>query len=478
MPDADIGVVGLAVMGQSLALNMNDHGFRVAVFNRTTAKVDAFLAGPAAGTRIVGHHALPHLVATLARPRRILMMVRAGSAVDDLIGEITPLLDAGDCLIDGGNSHFRDTERRTRALAARGIHYVGAGISGGEDGARHGPSIMPGGDPLAWPLIRELFQGIAARVDGVPCCDWIGEGGAGHYVKMVHNGIEYGDMQLIAEAYLLLRAGLGLTVDEVQAVFADWDKGVLSSYLIEITAQILAVRDDDGAPLIDKVLDRADQKGTGSWTAIEALELGVPAPLIGEAVFARSLSAMKDERIRASTCLPAGPLTFGIEPQRFIERIHDALYAAKICSYAQGFLLLREAANNYGWQLDLGGIALMWRGGCIIRSRFLDDIKAAYDETPEPESLLQQEFFRDELARTLPRWRKTVAMAVGLGLPVPALTSALAFYDGYRRADLSANLIQAQRDHFGAHTYERTDRPRGEAFHTDWGRGRQGGDLG
>ena len=330
---------------------------------------------------------------------------------------------------------------------------------------------MPGGDPQAWPLVKDLFQTIAAQVDGTPCCQWIGDGGAGHYVKMVHNGIEYADMQLIAEAYLLLRAGVGLGVDEIQSVFADWGEGILNSYLIEITAEILKVKDDDGSPLIDKVLDRAAQKGTGSWTAINALELGVPATLIGEAVFARSLSAMKDERVRAAARLPAAPLSSSIASTDFVDRIHDALYAAKICSYAQGFLLLREAANTHGWKLDLGGIALLWRGGCIIRSGFLNDIKAAYDETPEPESLLQHDFFRLELERTLPSWRKTVAMAIGLGIPTPALASALTFYDGYRSADLSANLIQAQRDYFGAHTYERTDQPRGKAFHSDWGSG-------
>ena len=468
MADADIGLIGLAVMGQNLALNMRDRGFQVAVYNRTTSRVDDFLAGPATATDIIGCHSIQALVAAVAPPRRILLMVRAGAAVDDLIAELVPHLQAGDCLIDGGNSHFADTARRQRRLAERDILYVGAGISGGEEGARHGPSIMPGGDARAWPLIQDLFQTIAARVDGVPCCQWIGDEGAGHYVKMVHNGIEYGDMQLIAEAYLLLRAGLGLGVDEIQTIFAEWNHGVLDSYLIEITAQILQVRDDDGEPLIDKVLDRAAQKGTGSWTATSALELGVPLSLIGEAVFARFLSAMKDERLRATTRLPAGLLSFSVEQGKFVDRIHDSLYAAKICSYAQGYMLMREAASAYGWQLDPGGIALTWRGGCIIRSRFLNDIKAAFDNDPNLENLLQDDFFREELARTLGNWRKTAAMAIGLGLPTPALTAALAFYDGYRCAHLSANLIQAQRDYFGAHTYERVDRPRGERFHTDW----------
>ena len=471
MPNADIGLIGLAVMGQNLVLNLSDRGFRVAVFNRTTSKVDAFLAGPAADTQVIGCHSIADLVAAVARPRRIMLMVRAGDAVDTLISEIVNHLESGDCLIDGGNSHFADTERRARELEARGILFVGAGISGGEEGARHGPSIMPGGNHRAWPLVQAPLQSIAAQVDGTPCCQWVGSGGAGHYVKMVHNGIEYGDMQLIAESYLMLRAGLGLGIDEIQAIFAGWSQGVLSSYLIEITAAILAVKDDDGQPLIDKILDRAAQKGTGSWTAIDALELGTPLTLIAEAVFARSLSAMKDERVRAAAKLPDCPLDVRVTSAELIGQIHDALYASKICSYAQGYLLMREAAEANGWQLDFGGIALLWRGGCIIRSRFLNDIKAAFDRDPELESLLQDDFFRDELARALPGWRQAAATAVGLGLPTPAITSALAFYDGYRRADLSANLIQAQRDYFGAHTYERIDRPRGQRFHTDWTKG-------
>jgi 6-phosphogluconate dehydrogenase len=468
MADADIGLIGLAVMGQNLALNMNDHGFRVAVFNRTTSKVDDFLAGPAAGTRIIGTHSMNELVAALAPPRKVMLMVRAGEVVDQFIEALVPLLGPGDVIIDGGNSHFPDSTRRTRALAERGILFVGAGVSGGEEGARHGPSIMPGGNPAAWPLVQGIFQTIAAHVGGVPCCHWVGPDGAGHYVKMVHNGIEYGDMQLIAEAYALMRYGLNLSVDEIQAVFARWNMGVLDSYLIEITAQILKVRDADGEPLIDKIQDKAAQKGTGKWTGINALDLGVPLTLIGEAVFARCLSALKDERVRASLVLPEERLSFKADPDAFVHHIHDALYAAKICSYAQGYMLMREAAREYGWRLDLGDVALMWRGGCIIRSRFLNDIKAAYDRDPALENLLQEGFFRREIANTLSGWRKTATMSVGLGIPAPAIASALAFYDGYRSARLPADLIQAQRDYFGAHTYERVDAPAGQRFHTDW----------
>jgi 6-phosphogluconate dehydrogenase len=468
MADADIGLIGLAVMGQNLALNMNDHGFRVAVFNRTTSKVDDFLAGPAAGTRIIGTHSMNELVAALAPPRKVMLMVRAGEVVDQFVDALVPLLGPGDVIIDGGNSHFPDSTRRTRALAERGILFVGAGVSGGEEGARHGPSIMPGGNPAAWPLVQGIFQTIAAHVGGVPCCHWVGPDGAGHYVKMVHNGIEYGDMQLIAEAYALMRYGLNLSVDEIQAVFARWNMGVLDSYLIEITAQILKVRDADGEPLIDKIQDKAAQKGTGKWTGINALDLGVPLTLIGEAVFARCLSALKDERVRASLVLPEERLSFKADPDAFLHHIHDALYAAKICSYAQGYMLMREAAREYGWRLDLGDVALMWRGGCIIRSRFLNDIKAAYDRDPALENLLQDGFFRREIANTLSGWRKTATMSVGLGIPAPAIASALAFYDGYRSARLPADLIQAQRDYFGAHTYERVDAPAGQRFHTDW----------
>jgi len=468
MAVADIGLIGLAVMGQNLALNMDEHGFRVVVFNRTTSKVDEFLAGPAAGTQITGAHSLEELVAALTPPRKVMLMVRAGEVVDQFIEALVPLLSPGDLIIDGGNSHFPDSTRRTRTLAEQGILFVGSGVSGGEEGARHGPSIMPGGNPAAWPLVRDIFQSIAAKVDGVPCCHWVGPEGAGHYVKMVHNGIEYGDMQLIAEAYALMRQGLNLSVDEIQDVFARWGLGPLDSYLIEITAQILKARDADGEPLIDKILDKAAQKGTGKWTGINALELGVPLTLIGEAVFARCLSAMKDERVRASQVLAAERLSFKADPDAFVHHIHDALYAAKICSYAQGYMLMREAAREYDWQLELGDVALMWRGGCIIRSRFLNHIKAAYERNPALENLLQDDFFRAEVAGALRGWRKTTAMAVGLGIPTPAMTSALSFYDGYRSARLPADLIQAQRDYFGAHTYERVDAPAGERFHTDW----------
>ncbi len=468
MADADIGLIGLAVMGQNLVLNMNDHGYRVAVYNRTTEKVDEFLAGPARDSRVVGTHSIEALVGALERPRKVMLMVRAGEVVDRIIDQVVPYLEPGDCIIDGGNSHFPDSVRRTRSLAEKGILFVGTGVSGGEEGARHGPSIMPGGNPAAWPLVKDIFQSIAAKVDGVPCCQWVGDEGAGHYVKMVHNGIEYGDMQLISEAYFLMREGLGMTVDEIQPVFSEWNRGVLDSYLIEITAEILKVKDADGEPLIDKILDTAGQKGTGKWTGINAMELGIPLTLIGEAVFARCLSAMKEERVRAAAMLPGEGAPFTGERADYLAHIHDALYAAKICSYAQGYMLMREAAKEYGWWLNFGDIALMWRGGCIIRSRFLNDIKAAFDRDPKLENLLQDGFFRDEIARTLPGWRKAAALSIELGIPAPAITSAMAFYDGYRSARLPASILQAQRDYFGAHSYERVDRPRGEFFHTDW----------
>jgi 6-phosphogluconate dehydrogenase len=468
MADADIGLIGLAVMGQNLVLNMNDHGYRIAVFNRTTAKVDQFLAGAAAGTTIIGTHSIEQLIDSLRTPRKVMLMVRAGEAVDQFIDQLVPHLQAGDVIIDGGNSHFPDSVRRTKSLAEKGILYVGTGVSGGEEGARHGPSIMPGGNPQAWPLVKDIFQSIAANVDGVPCCQWVGDEGAGHYVKMVHNGIEYGDMQLIGEAYFLMREGLGLPVDQIQGVFAGWNRGVLDSYLIQITSDILRFRDEDGTPLIDKILDTAGQKGTGKWTGINAMELGVPLTLIAEAVFSRCLSAMKEERMRASEILPGQRQAFGGDGGAYVGHIHDALYASKICSYAQGYMLMREAAKEYGWTLNFGDIALMWRGGCIIRSRFLNDIKAAFDRDPGLENLLQVEFFREGIARTLPGWRKAAALSIELGIPAPAITSALAFYDGYRSARLPANLLQAQRDYFGAHTYERVDKPRGEFFHTDW----------
>jgi 6-phosphogluconate dehydrogenase len=468
----DIGLIGLAVMGQNLVLNMNDHGYRVAVFNRTTARVDEFLADEAAGTQVVGVHSIPELVAELRLPRRVMLMVKAGETVDEVIQTLVPHLEPGDIIIDGGNSHYPDTTRRCRELAAKGLLFIGTGVSGGEEGARHGPSIMPGGNPAAWPHVKPIFQAIAARVDGVPCCDWVGEEGAGHYVKMVHNGIEYGDMQLICEAYQLLREGLGLDVDQLHQVFADWNRGELDSYLIDITAQILAKRDEDGVPTLDKILDAAGQKGTGKWTGISALELGTPVTLIGEAVFARCLSAMKDERVAASRVLAGSTRALDRDRDAFVEDVRRALYCSKMISYAQGYMLLREAARSERWNLNFGGIALMWRGGCIIRSRFLSKIKAAYDRDPQLQSLLLDEFFSQVLKDYQESWRWAIMGAVQSGIPTPAFATALAFYDGYRSERLPANLLQAQRDFFGAHTYERVDRPRGEFFHTNWtGRG-------
>ncbi len=465
---ADIGLVGLAVMGQNLVLNMDDHGYRVAVFNRTTAKVNEFLAGPAAGTGVIATHSLEELAASLSRPRRVMLMVKAGDAVDATITQVLPYLEPGDIVIDGGNSNFVDSIRRERELRDRGLLFVGTGISGGEEGARHGPSIMPGGSPAAWPLVREIFQAIAAKVDGdTPCCDWVGEGGAGHYVKMVHNGIEYGDMQLIAEAYDLLLSVAGLSHEELHDVFDEWNRGKLDSYLIEITRDIMGFRDANGEPLVEKIVDSAGQKGTGKWTAISALELGMPMTLVAEAVFARILSALKDERAAASRLL-AQPPTMAPCGTGFVDDVRDALYASKIVSYSQGFMLFREAAVEYGWNLNYGGIALMWRGGCIIRSAFLGEIKEAFERDPELANLLLDPYFRDEVAGAEPGWRRATSAAIGSGVPVPAYSSALAFFDGYRRQRLPANLIQAQRDYFGAHTYERVDRPRGEWFHTDW----------
>ena len=465
---SDIGVIGLALMGQNLALNICDHGYRVAVYNRTTSVTDAFMQGPAAGTSIAGCPDLRGFVGALARPRRVIMMVQAGAATDAVIGQIAPMLDSGDVLTDFGNSHFADSERRAAELAARDLHFIGSGVSGGEEGARRGPSIMPGGDERAWPLVKGVFQSIAAQVDGEPCCDWIGNGGAGHFVKMVHNGIEYGDMQLIAEAYHLLGAGLDLDHDEMAEVFRSWNAGDLDSYLIEITAAVLAFKDDDGGPLVANILDAAGQKGTGKWTGMLALELGVPVSLIGEAVFARCLSSLKGERERAAEALRGPQGRVSAARQAFIDDLGRALYAAKIASYAQGFMLLREASEHYDWALRLGPIASLWRGGCIIRSRFLNHIRAAFDLDPGLENLLLGEYFRDVMGEAQSSWRRVVAVAVEAGIPVPAMSAGLAFYDGYRSARLPANLLQAQRDYFGGHTYERTDRPRGEFFHTDW----------
>lgn len=472
MPQADIGLIGLAVMGQNLVLNMNDHGFTVAVFNRTTAKVDEFMAGPARGTNIIPTHSLVELSGNLKKPRRVMIMVKAGIVVDSFIDMLLPHLDHGDIIIDGGNSLYTDTDRRSRALNEQGILFIGAGISGGEEGARKGPSIMPGGNPAAWPHVKGIFRAIAARVDDAPCCDWVGEEGAGHFVKMVHNGIEYCDMQLICEAYDFLGRGLEMTTDAIRSVFGEWNKGVLDSYLMEISTDILGYKDSDGTPLVEKILDTAGQKGTGKWTGISALDLGIPLTLIGEAVFARCLSAMKEERGKAAAVLSSPLPGFDGNIKEYIGYVHDALYASKIISYAQGYMLMRHAAREYGWKLNYGGIALMWRGGCIIRSAFLGKIKLAYDANPLLENLLLDDFFRAAIQQAQGGWRKVVAKAAELGVPAPAFASALSFYDGYRSDRLPANLLQAQRDYFGAHTYERVDKPRGEFFHTDWtGRG-------
>jgi 6-phosphogluconate dehydrogenase len=467
---ADIGLIGLAVMGQNLVLNMNDHGYAVAVFNRTTSVTEEFMNGPAKGrSTILGARTIEELVGKLKKPRKIMLMVQAGKAVDAVIESLLPLLSKGDLLIDGGNSHFPDTDRRVKSLEERGLLYIGTGVSGGEEGARHGPSIMPGGSPAAWPLVKEIFQSIAARApDGAPCCEWIGENGAGHYVKMVHNGIEYGDMQLIGESYWMMKRLLGYGAAEMHEVFARWNEGELDSYLVEITRDILAVKDEDGAPLVEKILDAAGQKGTGKWTGINSLDLGIPITLITEAVYARSLSALKDERVAASKILTGPKPKFEGDPKAMVEDIRQALYAAKIVSYAQGFMLMREAAREYGWNLNFGGIASIWRGGCIIRSAFLSKIKEAFDENPKLSNLLLDDYFKRVIERCQPSWRRVAAAAALNGIPTPALSTALAFYDGYRSERLPANLLQAQRDYFGAHQYERIDRPRGQFFHTNW----------
>ena len=460
-------------MGQNLVLNMDDHGFKVAVYNRTTARTTEFLAGPARGTGVIGTQSIEELVGALKSPRRIMLMVKAGRAVDLTIERLIPLLDEGDIIIDGGNSHFEDSTRRTRQLRNSGILFVGTGVSGGEEGARHGPSIMPGGDPAAWPRVREILQAIAAKVaDGTPCCDWVGPDGAGHYTKMVHNGIEYGDMQVIAEAYHLMRVGLGMSYCEMASVFRRWGDGLLDSYLIDITADILDHTGERGEPTLELILDAAGQKGTGKWTVISSLHLGYPMTLVAEAVYARVVSALHDQRIEAAAVLGSrvgqlGSLRQG-ERDGFVDAIHDALYASKIVSYAQGFMLLGAASKEHGWDLDYGRIAQLWREGCIIRAAFLDDITVAFARRPDLPSLLLDEFFVEALRKAEAGWRSVVAAAVGSGIPVPAYSSALAFYDAYRSERLPANLVQAQRDYFGAHTYERIDRPRGEFFHTDW----------
>jgi 6-phosphogluconate dehydrogenase len=475
MEKADIGLVGLAVMGENLILNMESRGYTVAVFNRTVEKVDRFLAGRAQGKKIVGAHTLQQFVGALKAPRKIMLMVKAGAPVDELIEELTPLLDKGDILIDGGNSHFPDTIRRTRDLEARGFLYIGTGVSGGEEGALKGPSIMPGGSRAAWPHVKPIFQAIAAKVeDGTPCCDWVGDDGAGHFVKMVHNGIEYGDMQLISESYQMMKDLLGMSADEMHQVFADWNRGELDSYLIEITRDILAFKDKDGTPLVDKILDSAGQKGTGKWTSVTSLDLGIPLTLISEAVFARCLSALKDERVAASQKLHGPKPQFTGDRKAFVADLGKALYASKIVSYAQGYQLMQAAAQEWKWDLSYGGIALLWRGGCIIRSKFLGKIKEAYDQDPGLPNLLLAPYFRDIIEGAQESWRRVVAQAALNGIWIPAHGTALSYYDGFRNARLPANLLQAQRDYFGAHQYERLDQPRGQFFHTNWtGRGGQ-----
>ena len=473
MNKADIGLIGLAVMGENLVLNMERHGFTVAVFNRTVEKVDKFLAGRGKGKNIIGTHSIPEFIASLKKPRKIMLMVKAGQPVDDFIELLIPHLEKGDIIIDGGNSHFPDTIRRTKYLEEKGFLYIGTGVSGGEEGALNGPSIMPGGSPEAWPHVKPIFQAIAAKVeDGTPCCDWVGENGAGHFVKMVHNGIEYGDMQLICEAYQIMKDLLGLSYPEMHQVFADWNEGDLKSYLIEITRDILAYKDEDGQPLVEKILDTAGQKGTGKWTVVASLDAGAPLTMIGEAVYARMLSAMKDERVAASKVLKGPQPEFKGDKQQFIADLGQALYAAKIVPYAQGYVLMRMAAKDFGWHLNYGGIALMWRGGCIIRSVFLGKIKEAFDQNPNLSNLLLDPFFKEKIESSQNAWRRVIATAVTNGIWVPALASALNYFDGFRNSRLPANLLQAQRDYFGAHTYERIDKPRGEFFHTNWtGRG-------
>ncbi len=470
---ANIGLIGLAVMGENLVLNMESKGFRVAVFNRTVSKVDDFVAGRAKGKNIVGCHSIEELAANLERPRKIMLLVKAGEAVDNFIELLLPHLEAGDIIIDGGNSHFPDTIRRAKYVESKGLLYIGTGVSGGEEGALLGPSMMPGGSPAAWEHVKPIFQAICAKTPaGEPCCDWVGENGAGHFVKMVHNGIEYGDMQMICETYQFMKEVLGLGNQEMHAVFAEWNKGELDSYLIEITRDILAYKDEEGKEVVDLILDTAGQKGTGKWTSVAALDEGQPLTLVSEAVFARCLSAMKEERVAASKALKGVATPFAGDKNGMIEDLRQALYASKIVSYAQGYQLLRAAAATYGWNLNYGGIALMWRGGCIIRSAFLGKIKEAFDRDANLVNLLLDTFFKDAVASRQAAWRRVITAAVQAGIPMPAMTSALAYFDGYRSARLPANLLQAQRDYFGAHTYERVDKPRGQFFHTNWtGRG-------
>ncbi|KAK7093727.1 6-phosphogluconate dehydrogenase, decarboxylating-like [Littorina saxatilis] len=466
-PQGDIALIGLAVMGQNLILNMNDHGFVVVAYNRTVSKVDDFLANEAKGTKVIGAKSLEDMVAKLKKPRRVMLLVKAGDAVDAFIDKLVPLLEKGDIIIDGGNSEYNDSIRRCKALKEKGMLFVGSGVSGGEDGARYGPSLMPGGAEDAWPAIKDIFQSISAKVGSEPCCDWVGPEGAGHFVKMVHNGIEYGDMQLICEAYSLMKDALGMSHDEMGKVLDTWNKSELESFLIEITRDILNFKDTDGKPLVEKILDSAGQKGTGKWTAISALDYGVPVTLIGEAVFARCLSSLKTERVAASKEISGPDPKFTGDKQSFINDIRQALYASKIVSYAQGFMLMRETAKEFKWKLNMGAIALMWRGGCIIRSVFLGNIKQAFDKNPDLSNLLLDSFFKTEIQKSQDAWRRVVSQAVLRGIPTPAFSTALAFFDGYRSENLPANLIQAQRDYFGAHTYERLDKP-GTFVHTNW----------
>ena len=467
---SDIGLIGLAVMGENLVLNMESKGFRVSVFNRTVEKVDKFMEGRGKGLNIYGAHSLEDFVASLKAPRKVFLMVKAGAAVDAFIDKLIPVLDPGDIIIDGGNTHFPDTARRTEYVESKGLLYVGTGVSGGEEGALKGPSMMPGGSPAAWPYVKPIFQGICAKVEGgAPCCDWVGEGGAGHFVKMVHNGIEYGDIQLICECYQIMKDILGMTNKEMHETFAEWNKGDLDSYLVEITRDILAKKDEEGRYVLDYILDTAGQKGTGKWTAVSALDQGVPLTLIGESVFARCLSAQKEERVAASEILEGpAPAKFAGDRAAFLEDLRRALFAAKVVSYAQGYALMRAAAKEYGWNLNYGGIALMWRGGCIIRSVFLGRIKEAFDKNPDIANILLDPYFSGKLAEAQQGWRNVLCTAMQNGVPAPCLTAGLQYYDGYRCKRLPANLLQAQRDFFGAHTYERTDRPRGEFFHTNW----------
>jgi len=465
---ADIGLVGLAVMGENLVLNMESHGFTVAVYNRTVEKVDNFINGRGKGKNLVGTHSIEELISSLKSPRKIMLMVKAGKPVDDFIEMLIPHLEKGDIIIDGGNSHYPETTRRTKYLEEKGLLYIGTGVSGGEEGALKGPSIMPGGSPAAWKHVKPIFQSIAAKVeDGTPCCDWVGENGAGHFVKMVHNGIEYGDMQLICEVYQIMKDYIGLSYDVMYKVFKEWNEGELDSYLIEITRDILNFK-ENGKPLVENILDKAGQKGTGKWTVLASLDFGAPLTLIGEAVYGRTLSALKDERVEASKILTGPKPEFKGDKKQFIEDLRKALYASKMVSYAQGYILMRYAAKEFGWNLNYGGIALMWRGGCIIRSVFLGKIKEAFDKNPDLTNLLLDPFFKDKIESSQESWRKVVAASVTNGIWIPALSTALNYFDGIRNSRLPANLLQAQRDYFGAHTYERVDKPRGEFFHTNW----------